>query len=84
MIYGLTFENQQYIKEKSKSKKNGVYEARGVAYIVKDGYPTHYLTNDGRVFSDNGNFNVSLGSIEIDLFTKKRDFIKIAKENKWI
>lgn len=40
--YGLTQDNQRTIQEKAKSKKDGIYTFRGVAYRVINGNVTHY------------------------------------------
>ena len=61
MTYGLTITNQNYINEKSKTKKDGVYCARGIIYAVKNGKAIYYVKQDGQVLSNYGAFNVITG-----------------------
>lgn len=60
MNYGLTLDNEAYIRDKAKTKRNGVYTARGVVYRVEDGKVTHYATS-GKVSENFGNFLVDVG-----------------------
>ena len=59
--YGLTIENEKYIIEKAKAKKDGVYQARGVAYRVRGGRVTHYAYR-GKVLERAYGFNCIVGS----------------------
>lgn len=59
--YGLTIENEKYIIEKARAKKDGVYQARGVAYRVRGGRVTHYALG-GDVLERAYGFNCIVGS----------------------
>lgn len=59
--YGLTQENQCLIQEKAKSKKDGVYMFRGVAYKVKNNQVTHYA-HLGEIIQSCYGFNVQVGN----------------------
>jgi len=61
--YGLNIENQNLLTEKAKSKKDGCYTMRGVAYRVRDGSVTHFAA-DGDVLIPFGNFNVCAGRLQ--------------------
>lgn len=56
----LTIENQSFINERAKEKKDGVYISRGIVYRVRNGKPTHYACK-GVVVCPYGNFNVEIG-----------------------
>lgn len=58
--HGLTIENEKYIIEKAKAKKDGVYQARGVSYRVRDGRVTHYA-HGGKVLERVCGFNCVVG-----------------------
>jgi len=38
--------DQNFIMEKAKTKKDGCYRIRGIAYRVRDGHVTHFACND--------------------------------------
>lgn len=61
--YGLTIENQYLICQKAKTKEDGCYRFRGVAYRVKDGRATHFGF-DGQILESFGNFNVVVGTYD--------------------
>jgi hypothetical protein len=61
MKYGLTIDNQKYIHEKAKNKKNGIYKARGCIYRVRNQKITH-IAYYGEVVIPYGNFNIAAGS----------------------
>jgi len=61
--YGLTLENENLIIEKAKSKQDGVYAFRGIAYRVKDNKVTHSASNNEIVERCYG-FNVVVGKYE--------------------
>jgi len=62
-MYGLTITNQNYINEKAKTKKDGCYQARGVAYRVVAGMVTHFACN-GEVLQQYGHFNTVVGTFD--------------------
>lgn len=76
MEYGLTVTNQNYIMEKAKSKKDGIYQARGVHYLVIDGRAIHFITVIGDVFEYSHGFNVQIGKCEALNDTVQRDTLK--------
>jgi len=55
--YGLTIDNERSIIIKAKSKKDGVYRFRGVAYRVLDGNVTH-LSDGNKILERAYGFNV--------------------------
>jgi hypothetical protein len=59
----LTRENQQYINEKAKTKKDGVYSARGIIYRVKNNRATHYASR-GEILGSAGAFNYACGKYD--------------------
>lgn len=61
--YGLTIENEKYIIEKAEKKRDGVYQARGVAYRVRSGRVTHYAFA-GKVLERAYGFNCVVGSFD--------------------
>lgn len=56
----LNIENQNFINERAKEKKDGVYISRGIVYRVRSGRVTHYACK-GDIVSPYGNFNVQAG-----------------------
>ncbi len=58
--YGLTIENQKLINEKAKTKNDGVYKFRGVAYLVINNTAKFYA-RDGEVLQNEFGFNVVIG-----------------------
>ncbi len=58
--YGLTLENQKLINEKAKTKNDGVYKFRGVAYRVINNTAKFYASN-GDVLQSEFGFNVVIG-----------------------
>ena len=63
VTYGLTIENEKYIINKPSSKKDGVYQARGVAYRVRNGKVTHYASG-GKVIEIAYGFNCIIGRFD--------------------
>lgn len=61
--YGLTIENQQLIQEKAKSKRDGVYDFRGVSYRVRDKQVTYFACG-GQILQYCFGFNCVVGSYE--------------------
>jgi len=61
MVYGLTIENAALMVEKAKTRKDGVYSFRGVAYRVRNNTITHYATNTGDILARAYGFNVKCG-----------------------
>lgn len=59
-MYGLTAENQNLIAEKAKSKNDGCYQFRGVAYRVRNKKITHYAAS-GYVYEAEFGFLVEIG-----------------------
>lgn len=59
--YGLTIENQKLINEKAKTKNDGVYKFRGVAYLVINNVAKFYAS-DGNVLQNEFGFNVIIGA----------------------
>lgn len=57
----LTIENQNFIVERAKTKNDGCYKIRGIAYRVVDGRVTHFGVN-GKILEPHGAFNVSVGT----------------------
>ena len=58
--FGPTIENINLLHDKAKTKRDGVYLFRGLAYRVKDKRFTHYAYN-GEILERAGSFNVELG-----------------------
>ena len=61
--YGLTIENQKLIQEKASSKKDGVYDFRGVSYRVRDKQVTHFACG-GQILQPCFGFNCIVGSYD--------------------
>jgi len=61
--YGLTITNQNAINEKAKTKKDGCYTFRGVAYRVRSGAVTHFSVG-GEVLQQFGAFNTVVARLE--------------------
>lgn len=80
----LTILIQNEISFRAKSRKNGIYVHKGIHYLVKDNQALYYLCQDGSVLANYGNFNVSLGKIEVGYGLHKQNFQKLAKENQWL
>ena len=59
--YGLTMENQKLINEKAKTKNDGVYKFRGVAYRVINNVAKFYARG-GEVLQNEFGFNVVTGA----------------------
>ena len=59
----LNIENEVYITAKAKLKLDGCYQARGIAYRVRNNRVTHYAC-EGEIVGNFGNYNVVLGSYE--------------------
>jgi hypothetical protein len=64
--YGLTMDNQQAIIDKAKSKKDGVYKFRGVAYRVVNNHARFFASNCEVIEMCYG-FNAIIGSYEHSL-----------------
>lgn len=67
--YGLTIENNNLILEKAKTKKDGIFTFRGVAYRVRGGNVTHFAC-DGRILERAYGFNVVVGGYEYGMDKK--------------
>lgn len=61
--YGLTVENQKLILKKAESKKDGVYDFRGVSYRVRDKQVSHFACG-GRILQYCHGFNCVVGSYD--------------------
>ena len=61
---GLTIDNQNFIIQKSKTKKDGAYSIRGVNYLVIDNYPRYFAVKQ-QILQNFGGFNVVIGSCGI-------------------
>ena len=72
----LTVENQNYIIEKAKSKQNGCYLARGIAYRVGDGKVTHFAVG-GEILQPHGAFNVVVGTYSGNSDEAKKILLKL-------
>jgi hypothetical protein len=57
---GPTIHNLNLIHDRAKTKKDGIYSFRGMAYRVEDGHFTHYAYG-GQVVMRGGNFNYVMG-----------------------
>lgn len=77
--YGLTIENQNLINTKAKTKKDGVYTFRGVAYRVRANKVTHFAVR-GEVLQQYGAFNVKLGTYKSGFSGEGVKFLKSIKE----
>ena len=64
--YGLTMDNQQAIMDKAKTKNDGVYKFRGVAYRVINNHAV-YFAADEQVLQMCYGFNVVIGRYEYSL-----------------
>lgn len=60
--YGLTNENHHLIIDRARSKKNGVYRFRGIAYRVENNSVTHVSDGD-TILECCGGFNVQVGRV---------------------
>ena len=60
---GIKLETQNSIIEKAKTKKDGCYRFRGVAYRVRGGRVTH-VGSCGEIYQCHGAFNVPVGKYE--------------------
>ena len=59
-MYGLTLNNEKLLIEKAKTKKDGCYRLRGVAYRVRGGKITHFASS-GQIMERCHGFNVVVG-----------------------
>lgn len=59
----LTIANQRDCEMKAKTKKDGVYTLRGIAYRVRNNQVTHFAC-EGEVLVPYGNFNVIVGKYQ--------------------
>ena len=71
----LTIENCDLIKEKAKTKNDGVYTIRGILYRVKNNKVTHYATS-GAVYENFGGFTCNVGSYNALDRDKARKMLK--------
>ena len=60
---GIKLDTQNMIIEKAKTKKDGCYRFRGVAYRVRNGGVTH-VGSGGEILQCYGAFNVVVGKYE--------------------
>ena len=65
MEYRLNIENESFLREKAKSKKDGVYTLRGCGYRVRNGKITHFSDSNG-VYESAGYYMVDLGGTKFD------------------
>lgn len=56
----LTAENRKVCETKAKTKKDGIYQFRGIAYRVRNNLITHFACN-GYVVIPYGHFDVEVG-----------------------
>ena len=75
--YGLTLDNQNEIIKKAKSKNNGVYKFRGVAYRVINNHAVYYAV-DGQVIQMCYGFNAVIGRYDHSL--NQTNAVKILKQ----
>lgn len=54
----------QYIQEKAKTKANGCYRIRGIAYRVSDDRVTHFAYR-GEIIEPYGFFHVAVGRYDV-------------------
>lgn len=54
----------QFIHEKAKTKANGCYRIRGIAYRVRDGRVTHFAYR-GEIIEPHGVFHVAIGRYDV-------------------
>lgn len=74
VIYNkLNIENLEAIRDKAKTKENGVYKFRGIHYRVRKNAVTHYACN-GEVLENYGNFHVCIGT-----YNTREDALKMLK-----
>lgn len=59
----LTIENEQFIREKARTKADGVYTIRGIGYRVWNHRVTHFASK-GKILEAFGNFNAVVGYYE--------------------
>ena len=59
----LTSENKKACEDRAKTRQDGVYTFRGIAYRVRNGRITHFACN-GEVLIPYGNFNVCAGNYQ--------------------
>lgn len=64
--YGLTLDNQNAIIEKAKTKNDGTYKFRGVAYRVINNHAVYYAA-DGQILQMCYGFNAVIGRYEHSL-----------------
>ena len=77
-MYGLTLINQNMINEKAKTRKDGCYQFRGVAYRIRGGKVTHFCSG-GEVYQQAYGFNALIGTCPISTEEAKR-FLKLQKD----
>ena len=65
MEYRLNIENESFLREKAKSKTDGVYKLRGCGYRVRNGRITHFSDLHG-VYESVGYYMGNLGGIKFD------------------
>ncbi len=75
MQYGLTVENHNIILDKAKTKKDGCYKFRGVAYRTRSGKVTHFASN-GQILEYCMGFNVIVGECS-DLIDEAHKQLKV-------
>jgi len=74
--YGLTMDNQSSIIEKAKTKKDGVYKFRGVAYRVVNNHARFFASNCEVIEMCYG-FNAIIGRYERDI--NQENAVKVLK-----
>lgn len=77
----LTIENQKAINERAKSRKDGVYEFRGIVFRVSNGHATHFALK-GEVLEQYGHFNALIGSYDASKYDHRDVARKLLKSIK--
>ena len=77
----LTIENQNAINQRAKSRKNGVYEFRGILFRVKDFSATHFAVR-GEILEQYGHFNALVGSYDNTKYDARDTAKKLLKSIK--
>ena len=75
VTYGLNIENERLILDKAKSKRDGVFTFRGVAYRVRQGKVTHFAV-DRKILERAYGFNCIVGNYEWKFSFSARDALK--------
>ena len=80
--YGvLNIENQKAINERAKSRKDGVYEFRGIVFRVHEFRATHFAVR-GEILEQYGHFNALVGSYDNRRYDARDTVKKLLKSIK--